>query len=63
MDFIKLKNQGKTVIYKESKTELNENGWELWGGRRTEDEEVFVYRKVVTIEEAEQYELENGSLN
>ena len=55
MDFKKLKKQGKTVIYKESETELNEINWDLWGKRKTEDEEVFVYRKIVTFEEAEQY--------
>ena len=59
IDFLELKNQGKTVIYKESKKELTDTDWELWGKRITEDDEVFVYRKIVTIEEAEQYELEN----
>jgi len=59
IDFDKLKSQGKTVIYKESVTELTDTDWELWGKRITEDEEVFVYRKIVTFEEAEQYELES----
>ena len=62
MDFEALKNQGRTVIYKESKTELIDTEWELWGKRITEEEEVFVYRKIVTFEEAEQYEMENELL-
>ena len=63
MNFENLKQQGKTVIYKESKTELSDNGWEFWGERKTEDEHVFVYRKIVTFEEAEQYHSENEILN
>jgi len=59
IDFDKLKSQGKTVIYKESVTELTDTDWELWGKRKTSDEEVFVYRKIVTFDEAEQYELES----
>ncbi len=61
INFKELKRQGKTVIYKESETELTltDTDWNLWGKRKTEDEEVFVYRKIVTFEEAEQYELEN----
>jgi len=63
MNFQELEEQGKTVIYKESETELNNTDWQLWGKRKTEDEEVFVYRKIVTLKEAEQYELEKGILN
>jgi len=63
LDFGQLRKQGKTVIYKESETELNESNWGFWGKRKTEDEEVFVYRKIVTFEEAEQYELENELLD
>jgi len=63
LDFENLKIQGKTVIYKESETVINKDGWELWGKRKTENEEVFVYRKIVTFEEAEQYELERELLN
>lgn len=59
IDFQTLKKEGKTVIYKESRTEVSDVGWELWGKRKTKDEEVFVYRKIVTFEEAEQYELLN----
>lgn len=59
INFDELNNSGKTLIYKESESELNEYGWEFWSKRTTEDEEVFVYRKIVTFEEAEQYELEN----
>ena len=62
MDFEKLEKQGKTVIYKESDEMIYDNDWEFWGKRKTEDEEVFVYRKIVTFEEAEQYELENDLL-
>ena len=62
MDFEALKNQGKTVIYKESEKELTDTEWEFWGKRITPDEEVFVYRKIVTFEEAEQYEMENELL-
>lgn len=63
IDFQQLKKQGKTVIYKESETELTDTDWEFWGERKTPDEHVYVYRKIVTIEEAEQYELENDVLN
>lgn len=63
IDFEKLESQGKTVIYKESKIELTDTDWDLWGKRKTENEEVFVYRKIVTFEEAEQYELENEILD
>ena len=59
IDFESLKKQGKTVIYKESDIELTDKDWELWGKRITSKEEVFVYRKVVTIEEAEQYEFQH----
>ena len=54
MDFEALKNQGRTVIYKESKTELIDTEWELWGTYSTSNNKVFVYRKIVTFEEAEQ---------
>lgn len=66
INFKNLKKQGKTLIYKELKSgveEAGESGWEFWGKRITENEEVFVYRKIVTFEEAEQYELENELLN
>lgn len=63
MDFQELAKNGKTVIYKESETELSDTNWELWGKRTTEDERVFVYRKIVTFEEAEQYELEKELFN
>jgi len=63
IDFKQLKNQGKTVIYKESETDIKDTDWKLWGKRKTADEEVYVYRKIVTFEEAEQYELENELLN
>ena len=59
LTFNELKKQGKTVIYKESETELTQTDWELWGERKTPNEHVFVYRKIVTFEEAEQYESEN----
>lgn len=62
MDFKKLEEQDKTVIYKESETEVSNTDWELWGKRKTKDEEVFVYRKIVTFEEAEQYESEKELL-
>lgn len=63
INFKELKKQGKTLIYKELKTNIEETDWEFWGKRITENEEVFVYRKIVTFEEAEQYELENEVLN
>ena len=55
VNFSELKKQGKTLIYKESETELLNTDWELWGKRITKEEEVFVYRKIVTNEEAEQF--------
>lgn len=57
-EFDKLAKEGKTVVYKESKEEINEDGWEFWSIRDSESEEVFVYRKIVTFEEAEQFYLE-----
>ena len=63
MNFKELLKENKSVIYKESNIELLESDWELWGKRKTEDKEVFVYRKIVTLKEAEQYELENNILN
>jgi len=63
MDFKQLEIQGKTVIYIETESEINNEGWELWGKRVTEEREVFVYRKIVTLEEAEQYDLENDILS
>lgn len=63
IDFEELKQQGKTVIYKESEAELNNTAWKLWGKRTTEVEDVFVYRKIVTFEEAKQYELQNELLD
>lgn len=59
MDFEQLKKEGKTIIYKETETNEQPQGWEYWGKRQTPDETVYVWRKIVTIEEAEQYELEN----
>ena len=55
LDLLELKNRGKTVIYKESEKELNNTDWEFWGKRTTGGDDVFVYRKVVTFEEAEQF--------
>lgn len=63
MDFKQLEKDGKTVIYKETETELSKTDWKLWGKRKTEEEEFYVYRKIVTFEEAEQYNLENELLN
>lgn len=59
VDFKQLGKEGKTVIYKESESEISENEWNFWGKRTTGTEEIYVYRKVVTFEEANQYELEN----
>lgn len=61
ISFIELRKQGNTVIYKDSKKELPVTDWELWGKRITDSDDVFVYRKIVTLEEAEQYE--NNLLN
>ena len=63
MDFEQLKKEGKTIIYKETETNEQPDGWEFWGERKTEDEHVYVWWKIVTIEEAEQYELEKRLLN
>lgn len=63
IDFEHLKKLGKTVIYKELKSETNEGDWDFWGERKTQDEHVYVYRKIVTFEEAKQYVLENDILN
>lgn len=62
VDFKKLRNEGKTVIYREEKEEINENGWRLWGKRKIKNEEAFVYRKIATFNEAEQCELEKEIL-
>lgn len=50
-----LVKHGKTYIYRESEIEINPAGWELWGKRITPTEDVFVYRKIVSKEEAEEY--------
>ena len=63
INFNELEKQGKTVIYKESETEINDTSWGFWGNKRTPNEDLFVYRKIVTFEEAERYELENELLN
>jgi len=63
LDLEALKNKGKKVIDKESETRLTVKDWELWGTYTTSKNEVFVYRKIVTFEEAEQHELENELLN
>jgi len=55
--------EGMTVIYRESVNELNDPDWEFWGKRKTIDEDVFVYRKIVTFEEAKRYYSENELLN
>ena len=62
INFQALKEQGKTIIYKESETELVGMDWELWGKRTTESSVIYVYRKIVTFEEAEQNQLENELL-
>lgn len=62
IDFDDLRKQGKTVIYKETESVEEDKEWELWGERETPEEKVFVYRKIVTFEEAERYELESELL-
>ncbi len=49
-----------TFIYRESGKELKEEGWFFWGKRITDTENVNVYRKEVTLEEAEKYEMEQA---
>lgn len=61
IDFEKLTREGKTVIYKDTKKRLTDTDWDLWGKRITDSDDVFVYRKIATFEEAEQYE--NNLLN
>ncbi len=63
INFKELEKQGKTVVYKESEIKLNNTEWELWGEKTTPGEHVFVYRKIVTFEEAERYELEKELLD
>lgn len=63
INFNNLKKEGKSIIYKETESEINEVGWVFCGEKKTENEHVYVYRKIVTIEEAEQYELENELLD
>ena len=55
MDFKQLENEGKTVIYKETESNEHIDGWELWGVAKTPEKELFVWRKIVTFEEAEQF--------
>ena len=48
-------------IYRETKNNVQpENGWEFWGKRKTESDVFYVWRKEVSQEEAEQYELEKS---
>lgn len=60
IDFNELKQQGLTVIYKETETDEQPEGWEFWGKRKTPEEEVYVWRKIVALEEAETYTLEQA---
>ncbi|WP_054634805.1 hypothetical protein [Thalassobacillus sp. C254] len=62
LNFGRLAAEGKTVIYKETKTNEQPEGWEYWGKRTTTDEVLFVWRKIVPFEEAEQYDLNNERL-
>lgn len=62
-DFEELEKQGKTVIYREEDEQKNIEGWDFWAERKTPDEHVYIYYKIVTFEEAERYELENGLLD
>ena len=59
IDFQKLKEENKTVIYKELDKKQALEGWEFWGTRESEKEKFFVYRKIVSFEEAEKYEMTN----
>ena len=63
MDYEELNENNKTVIYKESFSGLIDTSWDLWGERKTPEERVYVYRKIVTFEEAERYEIDNELLN
>lgn len=60
MDFEQLKKDGKTVIYKETKENEQPSGWEFWSEANLPDKHLYVWRKIVTFEEAKQYEFERG---
>ena len=55
MNFKELFEQGKTVIYKETETDTQPTGWQFWGEKNTQDATVYVWRKIVTFQEAEQH--------
>lgn len=58
-DFKMLEEEGKTVIYRETNDDLSADGWDFWSHKN----DTKVWRKIVTFEEAEQYQLENDLLN
>lgn len=63
IDFEKLHREGKTIIYKETESNEQPEGWDFWGEFQTPKEHKYVWRKIVTFEEAEQYELEQELFN
>ena len=62
-DFKSLESEGKTVVYRHTKKDEQPNGWEFSGKKETGEKTTYSWFKVATFEEAEQYELENDSLN
>lgn len=60
MDFEALADEGKTVIYQET-ADLDTSpgdGWEYWSDRTTPEGTTAVWRKVVTLAEAEAFAAE-----
>lgn len=55
LDFAALANEGKTAIYAETESKDTSPGdeWVYWSDRVTPDVRVAVWRKVVTVAEAE----------
>jgi hypothetical protein len=55
LDFDALARDGLTVIYTETAESESSPGadWECWGQRVTPDESVTVWRKIVTLAEAD----------
>lgn len=58
MDFEALKLEGKTVVIKETKTKETPLDYVFWGEKKVGNETIYVWRKIVTFDEAKRIELE-----
>ena len=52
--FKTLENKGYTVVYKFSDTSIDDENWSFWGKKTDESKEIYVYRKIVPIDQVQQ---------